>query len=66
MYVFPASHLKVHAANEPGRAGEQKPLLLSFLLLAESILLLAVSVFSGCRNFPMSSPSTLCLQTNLC
>jgi hypothetical protein len=23
MYVFPASHLKVHAAIEPGLAGEQ-------------------------------------------
>jgi hypothetical protein len=23
MYVFPASHFKVHVAFEPGRAGEQ-------------------------------------------
>jgi hypothetical protein len=26
MYVFPASHLKVHAAFEPGLAGEQRVL----------------------------------------
>jgi hypothetical protein len=26
MYVLPASHLKVHAAIEPGRAGEQSAL----------------------------------------
>jgi hypothetical protein len=26
MYVFPASHLKVHAAIEPGLAGEQSVL----------------------------------------
>jgi hypothetical protein len=26
MYVFPASHLKVHAAFEPGLAGEQSVL----------------------------------------
>jgi hypothetical protein len=26
MYVFPASQFKVHAANEPGLAGEQSGL----------------------------------------
>jgi hypothetical protein len=33
MYVFPASQFKVHAANEPGLAGEQKPFPISFFAL---------------------------------
>jgi hypothetical protein len=45
MYVFPASHLKVYAAIEPGRAGEQSLFAAFFFLLAASILLLAVSYF---------------------
>jgi hypothetical protein len=39
----------VHAAIEPGLAGEQEPLSMSFWLLAEF-------VFSCCRGLPMSIP----------
>jgi hypothetical protein len=45
MYVLPASHLNVHAALEPGRAGEQSVFCGFVFLLAASILLLAVSYF---------------------
>jgi hypothetical protein len=45
LYVLPASHLKVHAAFEPGLAGEQSVFAVLVFLLAASILLLAVSYF---------------------
>jgi hypothetical protein len=64
MYVFPAYHLKVHDAIEPGRAGEQNHLPVFILLLAASIFLLAVSDFSSCRAVPMRTvwPDRQCCQ----
>jgi hypothetical protein len=64
MYVFPASHLKVHAAFEPGRAGEQKHLPVFILLLAASVFLLVVSDFSSYRGVPMRTqwPERQCCQ----
>jgi hypothetical protein len=54
MYVLPASHFNVHVAIELGRAGEQKPFPMLWLLFAASVFLLAVSVFSSWRDVPMS------------
>jgi hypothetical protein len=49
-----ASHLQVHAAFEPGRAGRgAKHLPVFVLLLAASVFLLAVSDFSSFRAVPM-------------
>jgi hypothetical protein len=60
MYVFPASHSEVHAAIEPGRAGEQKHLPMFILLLVAPILLLAVSFFSSCMHLPMRTGRQCC------
>jgi hypothetical protein len=63
MYVFPASHFEVHAAIEPGRAGEQKHLPMFILLLVAPILLLAVSFFSSCMHLLLR---TLCPGRQCC
>jgi hypothetical protein len=63
MYVFPASHFEVHAAIEPGRAGEQKHFPMLILLLGAPILLLAASFFSSCMHLPMR---TLCPGRQYC
>jgi hypothetical protein len=48
MYAF-----KVHASFAKGLAGDQSDFADVFLLLAVSILLLAVSILSSCKGFPL-------------
>jgi hypothetical protein len=52
MYVFPTSHLEVHAAFEPGRAGEKS-------VFADYFCSRRHPFFSSCMALPMSTQDLL-------